>query len=517
MKIVDESRLQGILRRLIAVVFILGALVSIWFFLTNLNSVEPTKAAVLLVFGCGVVLLMAILAPTHTRRIKALAVRMARWRYSVPLVVLLTMALGLAIRWYCFVRFSYDTSLDADPDAIYLAAQAIACGTGISGDVRTASCAYLASYMNLLSFFIGAIKDSWLAIIVLNTLFDFCGAILAMLLVRKMTAPGSRVSVLVFALWFLSPFNLIFSLISLPISAVNTCIVAVVFVCLLFTEQLLKKRTAKALLLALITGMVMGIANCFRPIFPVAIIAFVIFMIFVVIRSGQAKKLVPVALAAVVIILVPFNLLQLAQTRLVTAQTGIEVPSNPGAFSFYVGANRESNGRFNSEDWRYRQEVINSSPSLDAAYDRLQEEALDRYGSYGALETLDLFANKLYEFSNRQDDMYNANATLIGYKGSRTAQAFTLYLQVFCAILYIASALMMLRCAKRMAINSGGAKRNDQIVLFLTILLLGFFLSHAFVEAAHRYAQIMYPLFMVLSVCLLDSFSTKAKPSQKSS
>lgn len=493
------STTPAISRSLVAIVFLLGALVSFWFLLTNLHPIGPVKLLVPVVLFIGIFLIIKTFRPELLHRAMAFFTDISTKRYFLIISLALVVAAGLMIRFYCYFRFSYDPSTDADPNAIYSAAQAIASGEGILGDVRTASCAYLSTYMTLLSYPMLFIQDPWLATILLNTAADLCGATIVMLLVKRIMKPSRVLQVLAFALWFLSPFGIVFSLLTLPNIVVNTCIVLVIYTCVMLIEHLLKGNTLKAFLFAPIVGIVMGIANCFRPIFPVAIIALVIALILLLFLNKQVKKLGLITIAAIIILAIPFGIIQRVQIQLVSAQTGIAAPSSSGGFSFYVGANRDSNGRFNSTDWSYRQELIDNSPDIETAYAQLQAEAIDRYRSYGVLGTLDLFVNKLYVFSSDQNIMYNADSSINGYQESRLAKILDNYILIFCAFLYTACALLLIRSAKDSLHKNASPGVQTQALFFICVLMLGFFLSDAFVEAAHRYAQIVYPLFIALA------------------
>jgi len=70
--------------------------------------------------------------------------------------------------------------------------------------------------------------------------------------------------------------------------------------------------------------------------------------------------------------------------------------------------------------------------------------------------------------------------------------------------LFTVSALYLYGQAQ-MAVRGQGLA--NPIVLLVALTMLGFFLSDMFVEAASRYAQIMYPLFIVVAALFIQQKS----------
>ncbi|MBU1119818.1 hypothetical protein KKA50_01300, partial [Patescibacteria group bacterium] len=177
--------------------------------------------------------------------------------------------------------------------------------------------------------------------------------------------------------------------------------------------------------------------------------------------------------------------------------------SNASGWSTYVGANYGSNGGYDKADaeklWSVVAENNNDFP---AVHKIMSKAGIDRYKSYGVMKTVDLFGKKLSYFSSRQSNLTNINTSLVGYPNSKVSKLFDLYFLIFTMTLFTASAYFLYIQAKTAFSRK---KRFNPIIILISLIMLGFFFSSIFFEVANRYAQILYPLFILTAAISIDS------------
>ncbi|MDR3359389.1 MAG: hypothetical protein LBO20_01770, partial [Bifidobacteriaceae bacterium] len=200
---------------------------------------------------------------------------------------------------------------------------------------------------------------------------------------------------------------------------------------------------------------------------------------------------------------------QEANVRFVSSATGIEAPRNSGGWSVFVGSNWDHDGGWNHEDSAILVKTWEEAADSQECHNILMREGLERYKSYGAGGTASLLVRKAYQFSSLQASTYNARSSITGYANSRLDQTFDVYILCFITVLFLLSGRQLYRSARRALTD----RRVDPTVLFIAVLMLGFFFSHLLVESAPRYAQIMYPALSVLAVLSLRRDSARRLPS----
>jgi hypothetical protein len=83
-----------------------------------------------------------------------------------------------------------------------------------------------------------------------------------------------------------------------------------------------------------------------------------------------------------------------------------------------------------------------------------------------------------------------------GYYKSTVSKLVDFYTLTFIIVIGILCVRFMYLSAK--SVLSG--KKNYPIIIFMTLLMNGFFFSAMFFEVSLRYAQIMYPLFICFAL-----------------
>lgn len=490
--------MQKALRYITAGILLLCSVVSVWFLLNNLQRLEPALYSAAIVFVIALFFFFKLFTPNFFNKGKRLLSKIVHLKYFALLAVIGIAALGTFIRFSFYYKFSYTPV--SDPISFYETAQRISSGVGIVGDTYIAFFPHLAGYDTILGYAMKVISEPWLATIALNTLLDLAGAVILYVLIRRLVKPGSILPTVAAAVWFLSPFNILFSALSLPIVVVNFFILAILLITYFLTNTVLKNKLPAILGLSLLLGLTAGVANCFRPIFPVVLVALFLFFVYILVTNKKSRKLSLFICSSFLLIVLTFFGVQKANTAYVTAQIGMDATSYAG-WNFYVGSNSETAGTWSSLDESRRDLTIcKDTPGIKECHANLQKAGIERYKSQGISGTLNLFVRKLYVFSSNQTTVYNANDSIARYVGSKTQKTMNVYSAVFIMVLFACSAIFLFRSAKRTLAKLQPAA---PIIIFAAILVLGFFFSSVLVETSPRYAQIVYPIFTIFAVLVL--------------
>lgn len=478
---------------------LLGLMISAWFAVNNLQSVEPALYSLMITIIVTSVLAVRLFAKDILKEKINLITKL---KYFKLISIIVIGIFATSVRLFFYFNFSYLPV--SDPVTFYDAARKIADGQGLIGDSYVAFYPYLAAYDNILGYTMKIITDPWLATISLNTMFDIGAATIAYFLVKNLTKQGSMLPIVIFGVWLFNPFNILFSVLSLPIVIVNFFIITTIFITFLLNKSLSENKKLSFISSSLALGLTIGYGNYFRPVFSIAIIALVLLFIYIVCTNNKSFKLLFLLISSFTIISLTFITIQKINISSVAAQTGMDATSTYG-WSVYVGSNSNSNGTWNQLDPHNKNVICKNTSNNEACSVELQKAGIERYQQMGVSGTLDLFVRKLHTFSSNQSDVYNANDSISGYSNSRTKKIMNLYTNIFVITLSTLSVIFFYLSTKRFLLRN----RVAPTVLFSTILMAGFFLSSMLVETSPRYAQIMYPLISVFAVLSIGLINTR--------
>jgi len=484
--------MKKVIKYAVMTILISAILLLSWFIINNLGSLK-SKLLIMLMIGVGI--LVKIFYPKLTKIFGHRIVKIIKHRHFSAIFIFSILLLAIILRFGFYFAYSYMPF--SDPATFLGQAQSIASGSGLFHNTYVAFFPYLAAYSNLLGVAIKIISNPWLAIIILNTIFDIAAAFIAMILVKKISPAGSKKPLVALTLWLLNPFNIIFSVMSLPIIVVNFFIILTIFLAYILSRKILSNKITPILIFSILLGLAIGYGNCYRPIFIVALIAILIFLAYLVLTNKRTSKILILAAISSIIIIVTYFGVQSLNVAFVSNQTGLNVSTNAGGWSVFVGANNKSNGSWNVEDDTYLHNILKYDrvSSYDQIQTRLTKEGADRYKSYGLVGSISLMIKKLSVFAGGQISVSDIEASVIGYEGSATAMIFSLYILVYIFIIFIAGARYVYLSLK----DATSGAEIKPIIIFVILLALGFFFSDMFVESKERYAQIMYPLFIILA------------------
>lgn len=470
--------------------FILALFVPLWLLFSNfITNVTPFK-----IVSPAVIALLIISIFTLNKYSK-LPLVLNKINYTIQKHFLFILAsilfISVAIRFGIYQVYSY--SPVHDPSTFYYSAQQIANGGGMIGDQYVAFFPYIAAYNNLLGFFVKLISDPWLSTIILNTLFDVLSSIFIFYIIFRITKQNTIIATIAFAFWILSPFNIIFSVLSLPIVVVNSFIIFSLFLSYMLIGSVEKNKPVTLTIYSATTGLVVGIGNCFRPVFSIVLIGIFIIYFYLFYRHGIGR--VPVLVWSFSIIVLVYILLQVVNLGIIAHETKLKPATNASGWSFYVGSNIESGGTWNENDEIKKAEICVAEIIPDDCHKKLQEAGISRYKEYGPVDSVLLLIKKLHTFSADQTNLYNADQSISGYKNSLLAKAMYVYINLYIFILYILCSLFYYYNLRKYSKDY----HNSPIVIFITLILVGLFYSSVIFEVSHRYSQIIYPMLVLVS------------------
>ncbi len=492
--------MKKITERVAKVCLALGVLISLWLLINNLYSIKALLVAL------SMVALWAFQKKYLPKLPHVLAQKISnitQHRHFSLIFILAITVTAIAIRLLFFFAYSY--SPISDPGSFFTRAQAVASGAGLVGDVYVSFFPYLAAYAYVLGLAVKLIGNAWLATIILNTILDIAAAAIASLLIKKISDKKSKKYLIIYGLWLLSPFNIIFSVLSLPVIAVNFFIVLAIFLTYMLSRKVMSQDIKSSLILALILGLTLGYANCFRPLFPIVIIAILLYFAYILLTNKFSQKVFLLSLSSILIIIAIFFGVQRLNVAFVSGQTGLNVPSDASGWSIYVGSNASNTGGWNAADNAYLYGILNKNTDMQRLHDQLAREGIERYKSLGVSGTISLMFRKLSLFAGNQNWLYDAEASIVGYQGSIISKFISVYILAFVFIIFTIAGIYLYR----IAVSVKFKRETDPIVIFIVILMLGFFFSSMFVEAQIRYAQVMYPMFVVVGAVGVMWFSNR--------
>ena len=457
---------------LIRLLVVFPLVLSIWLILINMISIH--QGFLLLPVNLLVAICAAILIP------KSFISKVLGYFKSNPKAVL-TLLIGVAVvsvgLRFGFLAHEYQPT--SDPEHFYTAAKDLA-ETGFldkSYVPYVANYPYLYSYDFLLGKAMSIFGQGTLAVIVLNTLLDLLAAGLLYLLIRAITR-NKNAALIGVLLWLLSPFNIIFSAISLPIIAVNTLIIAA----LLLVYLLLKNLNNLKLLvpLSIATGAVFSLTNAFRPFMVVFLIALVIYWLLYFLKNPKFKTMLNLDVALIGVLL-PFFMLNYAYAQMVSVQTDLPPTLNSGGWSIYVGSNYEYAGRWNQEDSTYGTQVFIEEPTSAEAHSRLQKEGMQRYAALSTGELVDFGLKKTVSLGG---DLYNMTYNMDTYPSLWDNLSFKWFVWIISA-LYVYTLLLL---TAKFFIDEVRKKQVElNFMHYLFLVFFGLFIALLFVEVLNRY------------------------------
>lgn len=421
----------------------------------------------------GIVFLLLINRTLLRRMIVALS-------EHLTLVFLICIVLSFLAR-LGFVFFRVE--LTSDPANNFATAKSLV----EAGALNNGQSSYIALFPHLLSYDLllaGAMNLTGVnhfSVILLNTILDSLSCLFVYTLVKDIA--DRRAGLVAAILWMLSPFNIAFATLPLPVSAVNTAIFSVFLVLRLTIRKLDERKICQTLLLGLTTGTLLAIANVLRPIMIVFVIAIFMFLTLRTVRA--ANRSVILTMALFLLILSSYMLVGEGYMYLVADITDCSIPQNTAGWNIYVGSNYVHWGAWNAADSEYLSEVLQETNDSSQAFNRLSQEGIQRYRELSPLHLVDFFCKKSIRLGGVQwETLYNLSAypDFWGKEWIRTT------VQMSCAVYAFGAFVVLIKSLLQIFRNRSSLLAGSQdFLLILLLIFVGVFCANLLVEVSPRY------------------------------
>jgi len=338
-------------------------------------------------------------------------------------------------------------------------------------------------------------------VILLNTFFDILSAFLIGYLIYLLTR-SYKWPIFSFCIWWLSPFNILFCAVSLPVIAVNTFIIILIVLAVHLFNNI---NCFKYLIyFSVVFAVAIAILDAFRPISIIVMIAILIYYTFLIIKESKWQTFYNCIISLIAIILLS-ALLSYLWTQTISSATGFPANKYKAGWNIYVGSNYDTNGRYSEKDDEYLVNLmIDYDRDISKIFYRLQNEGINRWKELNFIRALQLMINKSLQLAG---DMININWDLKGsypyfddswikYDIIRIISGIYWY---FILIFTFHYSLKRKKC------------EPFNFILFIKILIIGFFLAFLAVEVMNRYFTIFFPMFTVLSILGFHKMVEKCK------
>lgn len=325
-------------------------------------------------------------------------------------------------------------------------------------------------------------KNIQYAIVFSNLFFDICGGMCLYFLLKKSNGCLKKG----IFLWIFNPLSIVMCWLPLNIVLVNTTL------CLLLLEGMillnsLQLKSQKKYIFAGLTGITIFVANLFRPIFTVILIALIICIIGYQLKENRKEiGAYIVGLILITATLVPQGFLE----NQIEYKYKDDILGSSGGWSFYVGSNYETSGQWSPEDRDYFfGPVLSDTTSISEAQNYIKEQGIKRYKEMGLVKGINHFSNKLgVLFSDISNCSYDLKYTLNIKEDGGVWKIISSGISAFFVIGALTSVCFWYK-------NSQERKLSE---LFIGLCFLGFTAAFLIVEVMNRYSAIYFVIFIIL-------------------
>ena len=239
-------------------------------------------------------------------------------------------------------------------------------------------------------------------------------------------------------------------------------------------------------------GIAVTLANYFRPLFSVVLIAMIIILFMRYLKDRDRMLILGILVMTCTMVL----LSQIAN-RAINTFVNENVMNNTGGWSFYVGSNYESKGQWTASDRDYFFGEITPYYSADIAREMIMEEGIERYSDYSLKMIITHIANKMSVlFANEGNAIYDIQYCFGINNESALYLICSSMVSLYFALIAFGS---LFSCIFK--------RENDESILLLRLLLLGFAAAFVLVEVMNRYTFIMYPVLIIITALFVDDWA----------
>ena len=324
---------------------------------------------------------------------------------------------------------------------------------------------FLIPYMVILGSFFKLTKISYNCLVILNIILD-----LLIPLFLYFTFENKNVKKAIVSFWLLSPINLVWCTVCCPVVLVNFGIA----LSLLVFSKILKHINSKLFILySILTGVIMGIANMFRPLMLIMLIAIALYYIFINLNQKKLNTYYIISLLLIFISFISISFLgRFTLNKIIDGKV-----STSSGWTLYIGSNIESSGGWYSEPkFEEFSEKYSTAEEIQQEFKKL---AIERYKNNG-IKNINLFISKFFVITgNIAEYSFETFKGTVSISNNLFLNLIKLAFHIYITILILLNALNVYLDIKY--------KNSDIQDLFYMLLYIGLVMAHLFVEVSPRY------------------------------
>ncbi len=206
------------------------------------------------------------------------------------------------------------------------------CETGtIAQPTYIALFPFLMPYIVILGSFFKIAKISYFSVILLNIILD-----LIIPLFLYFSFNNKPLAKCISVSWLINPINIIWCTICCPVVLVNFGISASIFI---FSKLIKNINSKRFIIYSILTGIVIGFSNSFRPIMPIMLIAILLYYIYINLKNKKFNKDYLISFILIILFFVSIRyIINISMNKV----NGQEVSKTSG-WTLYLGSNLDSN------------------------------------------------------------------------------------------------------------------------------------------------------------------------------
>lgn len=333
---------------------------------------------------------------------------------------------------------------------------------------------HLSGYIYLLGNIMKITTRSYIIVVLVNILFDFLGAYFVYLLLRKNKNKARLATIF----WILSPINIAWCTICIPIIIFGTCFLG----CILLYQYLLSRMSNRSFLfVSILLGLALGISNLFRPIMIIFIIA--IFIHYIFLYKAYSKRLI----LSFCLIFISYFLVGKIHILYTENVSELKISNLPG-WTIYAGSIEPYGCWIPTTGQTFGKAIEKDNFDTVSFHKEFMDKAIKNYKERGIIKNVRFLKNKFYYLTAGLDNLSSEvmESHIKGFPKIITNGVKVLSGIWIILVLYF-SILTVIKNFKK------------STPLFLSLLSIGIMTSHLLMETSPRYFIPAYvPLFLIV-------------------
>ena len=328
-----------------------------------------------------------------------------------------------------------------------------------------------------------------------NIVLNFITAFTLYKILTKLSSKNNAYLGVLF--WLFNPINIIWCMFAFGGTAFNAFFAIAIYILILL---LCANKKKEKIVYAILLGTFLGIANLFRPIIIIMIIAIAIILIYKINTKKNRKKKLTKACFAIILAL------YLAVGKINNIYLEKEIGYTPAeytGFNLYNGSSMESMGSYSLKAGEILNEKLNSEVfDANKIQKDFQELAIENYKDNG-MKNIELIIQKFVTLTGNVGGYSWSNVT------SMLNIEFSIFIDKVLLCITLFSYYFLLAMNLAFAINTVKTRKILDIYIVLVLFLGGFTIASLFLEVSARYYLPTLIPFTILGIVGFTNQVTK--------